>query len=86
MARPRKFADDAARQAAHRARRKAEVVEVDRAAFQAQQMRLERLQSAVHAAAKAGDAIAGESRAGSVETMLEKLATAFERRADGLEP
>jgi hypothetical protein len=83
MARPRKFADDATRQAAHRARRKSEVVEVDRAAFEAQQRRLERLQSAVHAAAKAGDAIAQEGRAGSVETLIEKLAAAFERRAEG---
>ncbi len=81
MARPRKFEDDAARQKAHRARRKSEVVEVDRAALDALTARLERLQSAVADAAAQGDALALEGRAGSVETLLDNLVAAFTRRA-----
>ncbi len=81
MARPKQYADDAARQQAHRARRKAQVVELDRAAFDALTVRLDALQAAVHDAARAGDALALEVRAGSVDTMLDNLVAAFSRRA-----
>ncbi len=81
MARPRKFEDDAARQAAHRAKIKAEWVEVRRADLDALTARLERLQSAVADAAAQGDALALEARAGSVDTLLDNLVAAFARRA-----
>ncbi len=81
MARPRKFEDDAARQKAHRARRKSEVVEIDRAALNALTARLERLHAAVADAAAQGDELALEARAGSVDTMLDNLVKAFECRA-----
>jgi len=40
--------------------------------------RLDRLHAAVVAAAQAGDAVAQSCRAGSIETMLEKLTGYFE--------
>ncbi len=80
MPRPRKFEDDAARQAAHRARRKSQVVEIDRAALDALTARLDALHAAVADAAARGDALAQECRAGSVDTLLDNLIAAFERR------
>jgi hypothetical protein len=83
MGRPRKHATDAERQAAHRERSKAEWVEVPRVAHEAHSARLEALQRAVSDAAKQGDAAAMACRAGSVDTMLDKLTAWFEARALG---
>ncbi len=81
MARPKQYADDAARQAAHRARAKAEWVEVRRAEHDALTTRLDALQAAVQDAAAHGHDLAQECRAGSVDTMLDNLVAAFKRRA-----
>ncbi len=81
MGRPRKYLSDAERQAAKRARDKAEWVEVPRVAHEAHSARLDALQRAVSDAAKSGDAIAQACRAGSVDTMLDKLTAWFEARA-----
>ena len=81
MGRPRKYATDAERQAAHKARVKAEWVEVPRQAHEAHSARLDALQRAVSAAAKQGDPAAQACRAGSVDTMLDKLTLWFEARA-----
>ena len=81
MGRPRKYLSDAERQAAHRARSKAEWVEVPREAHEAHSARLEALQRAVDDAARRGDGAAQACRAGSVDTMLEKLTAYFEAQA-----
>lgn len=81
MGRPRKHATDAERQAAHRERAKSEWVEVPRAAHDAHNARLEGLQRAVSDAAQQGDAAAQACRAGSVDTVIEKLTAWFEARA-----
>ncbi len=78
MGRPRKYSSDAERQAAKRARDKAEWVEVPRVAHEAHSARLEALQRAVSDAAKQGDVAAQAARAGSVDTMLDKLTAWFE--------
>lgn len=80
MGRPRKYATNAERQAAHKERVKAEWVEVPRVAHEAHSTRLEALQRAVSDAAKQGDAAAMACRAGSVDTMLDKLTLWFEAR------
>ncbi len=78
MGRPRKYLNDAERQAAHRKRSKAEWVEVPRVAHEAHGARLESLQLAISAAAKNGDPVAQACRAGSVDTMLELLTQWFD--------
>lgn len=85
MGRPRKHADDAARQAAKRARDKAEWVEVPRVAHEAHSARLEALQRAVGDAARRGDVAAQACRAGGVDTMLDKLTAWFEAQVPGRE-
>ncbi len=81
MGRPRKYLNDAERQAAHRKRSKAEWVEVRRVAHEAHSARLEALQGAIGAAAKKGEPVALACRAGSVDTMLELLIQWFESAA-----
>ncbi len=81
MGRPRKYLSDAERQAAKRARDKAEWVEVPRVAHEAHSAQLDKLQRAISAAAKNGDPAAQACRAGSVDTMLDKLTAWFEARA-----
>jgi hypothetical protein len=81
MGRPRQYESDAARQAAHRVRDKAQWVEVPRDAHKAHNDRLDALQRAIHAAAHSGDDAATACRAASVDTMLEKLTAWFEARA-----
>jgi hypothetical protein len=71
MGRPRKFATDAARQAACRQRLAAGRVWVDRAA-------LEALVAAVEAAAAAGDPVAIRVRTGTADSLLRNLARHFE--------
>jgi hypothetical protein len=82
MGRPRQYESDAERQAAHRARDKAQWVEVPRDAHKAHSDRLDALQQAIGEAAKQGDEMAKSCRAANVDTMLEKLAAWFESRAD----
>ncbi len=79
MGRLRKYESDAARKAAHRARSKAQWVEIDRASYERHTARLETLQRAVQDAAGRGDATAQACTAGSIDTMLEKLTKYFER-------
>jgi hypothetical protein len=79
MGRPRQYSSDAERQRAHRQRRAATTARVDRQALEQLHARLEQLHTAVGAAARAGDAVAGACRAGSVDTMLEKLTSYFHR-------
>ncbi len=81
MGRPRKYGSDAERQAAKRARDKAQWVEVPRVAHEAHSARLEALQRAVSDAAKRGDVAAQACRAASVDTMLGNLTAWFEARA-----
>jgi hypothetical protein len=86
MGRPRTHSEDrpatpAERKAAQRARDKAEWVEVPRAAHEAHSARLDALQLAISAAAKQGDSAAQACRAGSIDTMLEKLTSWFEAQA-----
>jgi DNA replication initiation complex subunit (GINS family) len=80
MGRLRKYESDAARKAAHRARSKAQWVEIDRASYERHTARLEALQRAVQDAAGRGDATAQACTAGSIDTMLEKLTKYFEAR------
>ena len=79
MGRPRQYGSDAERQRAHRQRLEAMTARVDRRALEQLHLRLDRLHTAVGAAAKAGDPAARAGQAGSVETMLEKLTRHFER-------
>jgi len=81
MARPRKYASTAQKQAAYRARLDASTTVVDRAALDCLHRRLDQLQSAVSAAARSGDPFARRCCASSVDTMLEKLVTAFMEEA-----
>ena len=78
MGRLKKYANDAERQAAKRARDKAQWVQVSRDGHNAHNERLERLQTALSDAAKRGDETAKACRAASADTMLEKLAAWFE--------
>jgi hypothetical protein len=79
MGRPRQYASAAARQRAYRQRDAQVMARVDRAVLERQMARLDRLHAAVSAAAKAGDAVARASQAGSIETLLEKLTRYFEQ-------
>ena len=81
MARPRQYASAAQKQAAYRARLEASTALVDRRALEHLHERLERLQTAIGSAARAGDPLARRCRAASIETMLDKLAAAFQEQA-----
>lgn len=86
MARPRKYdattpATNAERQAAKRARDKAQWVEVARDAHHAHAARLDALQTAIHNAAGRGDQTAIACNSANAETMLELLAAVFENAA-----
>ncbi len=84
MARPRKYdatATGAERQAAKRARDKAQWVEVSRDAHNAHAARLDALQAAINGAAARGDATARACNSASVDTVLENLAAHFESKA-----
>ncbi len=86
MARPRKYdatapATGAERQAAKRARDKAQWVEVARDAHNAHAARLDALQAAINGAAARGDATARACNSASVDTILENLAAHFESKA-----
>ncbi len=86
MARPRKYdatapATNAERQAAKRARDKAQWVELPRDGYEAHTARLDALQAAIHEAAARGDVTAKACSSANVETMLELLAAEFAKRA-----
>jgi molecular chaperone GrpE (heat shock protein) len=81
MGRPRRYESAAQRQRAYRERQEAEWAQVDRRALEKMNGRLEQLQEAVRRAAAAGDETAQGCRAGSVETVLERLIRHFEGRA-----
>ena len=78
MGRPRQYGSDAERQRAYRQRDAGATARVNRAVLERQLARLDRLHAAVVAAAQAGDAVALACRAGSSETMVEKLTGYFE--------
>jgi len=78
MGRPRLYRSSAERQRAFRQRLEVETVRVDRAASDLLHARLDRLQEALRAAARAGDAVASACSAASVDTMLDKLTRYFE--------
>ena len=72
MPRPQKYADPAARQAAHRARQEAKQGLLLEALY--------RLETAMWEAGDRGDALALACRSGSLQSMLERLKDAFEAR------
>ena len=74
MPRPRKYATNAERQAAHRQRLTTETARVNREA-------LEALIQAIENAAAAGDEEARKVRTGTVDALLKNLAHLFEARA-----
>jgi hypothetical protein len=78
MGRPRKYLDDAEKQAAYRARLAAETATVDRAALDALHERLDALQTAIHGAAARGDETARIVGSANIETLLENLAAHFD--------
>ena len=78
MGRPRQYGSDAERQRAYRQRDAVTTARVDRVVLERQIARLDRLHAAVAAAAQAGDGVARACRAGSIETLLEKLTDYFE--------
>ena len=80
MARPRQYANAAAKQSAYRQRLAATTAVVDRAALEQLHLRLNTLQDALWEAARRGDALASQCMAASVETMLDKLTAAFQSR------
>jgi len=81
LARPKQYASAAQKQAAYRARLEASTVLVDRSALERLHERLNRLQAAIGSAAGAGDPFARRCHAASIETMLDKLAAAFQEAA-----
>jgi hypothetical protein len=83
MPRPREYATDAERQRACRARLAQLTVRVDRDALDRLHARLDRLQTAIHAAAHSGDPTALACRAASTDTLLDRLASHFEAVASG---
>lgn len=78
MARPQQYQSAAAKQAAYRLRQTATTVVIDRAALDRLHKRLDTLQSALAEAARRGDPLALRCRAVSIDTMLDKLITAFQ--------
>ena len=84
MGRPRQYASAAARQRAFRQRQEQQAPRVDRRALDGLHQRLVQLQTALRAAAVAGDATALACPATSVETMLEQLIRHFASRAGEL--
>jgi hypothetical protein len=85
MGRPRKYATDAERQRACRARQDATTVRVDRRALERLERHLDELQVAVCRAAGAGDETARACQAGSAETVVEKLIRHFKASAGAKE-
>jgi hypothetical protein len=83
MPRPRQYPTDAERQRACRARLAQLTVRVDRDALDRLHARLDRLQTALFAAADAGEPTALACRAASTDTLLDRLASHFEARAAG---
>lgn len=81
MGRKRQYGSGAERQRAFRQRLEEEWPRVNGAALSRLHERLAQLQRAVHAAAAVGDEMAGACRAGSVETVLERVIAQFEARA-----
>lgn len=78
MARPKQYQSVAAKQAAYRSRQVATTVAVDRDALDRLHQRLDSLQSALVEAAQRGDPLAHRCRAASIDTMLDKLISAFQ--------
>lgn len=81
MGRRRQYETAAARQRAFRERLEAEWPRVHGGSLARLQERLEQLQAAVRAAAAAGDELGRACRAGSVDTVLERVIGQFEARA-----
>ncbi|HLB77538.1 MAG TPA: hypothetical protein VJO72_10930 [Candidatus Dormibacteraeota bacterium] len=81
MGRPRQYGSDAERQRAFRQRQEAQIARVDRGALDRLHARLDQLQAALRAAADAGDETARACQAAGIDTMLERLAHHFLRRA-----
>jgi hypothetical protein len=86
MGRPRQYGSGAERQRAFRQRLEAEWPRVYGPAREGLNRQLDRLQAAVRAAAAAGDETARACRAGSVETVLERVIRHFEACAREGEP
>jgi hypothetical protein len=81
MGRRRQYESASERQKAFRQRLEAEWPRVNGAALSRLHEQMAQLQAAVDAAARAGDAMACACRAGSVETVLERVIAQFEARA-----
>jgi hypothetical protein len=77
MGRAKKYATDAERQAAYRSRLGAATVVVDRVGLDGLHQRLEALHSGIESAARRGDSLAIRCRAGSIDTMLDRLIEYF---------
>jgi hypothetical protein len=81
MGRRQQYGSAAERQRAFRQRLEEEWPRVNGGALSRLHERLAQLQAAVNAAALAGDELACACRAGSVETVLERVTQQFEARA-----
>jgi hypothetical protein len=78
MARPRQYESNAERQRAYRQRQETTLARVDRRALDRLHEHLDQLHAVVAEAARAGNEVAKACRAGSVETMLERLTHYFQ--------
>jgi hypothetical protein len=84
MGRPRKYATDAERQAAYRARlpKDRTWTTADRHYVALLEARLDRMHHAIRCAADHGDVLAGSLRAGSTDTCIDKITSWFEGLAN----
>ncbi len=78
MGRPKKYTNDAERQAAHRARVAAATVTVDRRQIEQLEAQLIKLHNAIAKAKGSGNPIAKQCQAASISTTLDNLTKYFE--------
>jgi small-conductance mechanosensitive channel len=78
MGRPKKYANPAERQAAHRAKVKEQSVTIDRRQIEQLDAQLVQLHNAITKAADSGNPTAQQCRAASIGTTLDKLTKYFE--------
>jgi hypothetical protein len=82
MPRPKKYANAADRQAAFRARTKADFKLVEKAVLEDLNFKLQNLHATIFAARQAGDALAFEVYSGSLDTTLDRLTDEFRARTE----
>jgi hypothetical protein len=86
MGRPKKYANAADRQAAHRAKLKAETVVVDKSSIEELDSHLLELFEAVNAANKRHDPLAATCVGPTINAMLANTAAYFRRKAANAKP